>query len=422
MIGDMSWMKIRLKRTKYIDVFLTFIFVLVIFTPNIKLLPKISWLLAFIGILTLLNKKFVNDLCLFKLYGKKYIICLFLSIFYLGLQPFFHGTDDYSYIELLVGIILTLFRNFLLLYLLYKFYDHNNLLNKYYEFLLKSCCIYVAFTIIFIIFPNFKDFWLNEILSKNNEITYFKYKFRYSLSGFAAFASSSLFSLAAIISGHVIAKDSKFSIKKITAFFVVVVGCFFYGRVSLIGVALGIFVIVFDRGDFIKNIKTLSIIIFITLTLVFIVNYLSSVNESFFIWKEWAFAFIKQIFVEKEITDYSVTHMFEDMYFMPKMTTFIYGDGFYIDKIAGTYYLSTDVGYMRLLLYAGVIGVIIAFIPLLYMFFRLAKIQKQFSDKFFIFSLLVCWLVLEAKGDMYHRTMMILYPIFILKMYETRMG
>lgn len=400
-------------RKKYIShILMVVLFVLVFFSPNIRIGIKISWFLALAGGMTLFDRKFMRTFAFNSRGNSNFWMLFIFACVYLALQPFIHFTGDISYIVMLIGTILTLLRCLLLVYALYKT-KKEFLLDKYCEYFIEACCVYVAFTILFIIFPEFKSFWLNSVLDSYTEATYAAYQFRYSLDGFAAFSSSSLFSLAAIISGYLISNDKKASIAHILKFIVVAGGCFFYGRIAFVGIVLGALLMVLVKGNLMKTLKIMLVVGVIVGVLISLLNYLGTINESFVIWKNWAFAFVKQLFVEREITDYSFTHMFKDMYFLPDFTTFIAGDGRYTE-VNGSYYMHTDVGYMRLMLYAGVIGVIITFIPVIYLLRKTMSYSPSKTVKYMVIAIFVVWLVLEAKGDAYHRILMTVYPMFLI--------
>ena len=412
-------MKIKLKISSkpLSDLFTIILFVFVIFTPDIKFLPKLTWILSVIGALTLFNNRFRKSVGFNSRLNEQFIIMLFFSIMILSMPPFIHGTGDVSYINLLIGIILTLFRNYLLIYLLYKQYKED-LFVKFCDFFIYACIVCVAFTILFIIFPEFKTFWLNSVLNNVTEYTYYKYEFRYSISGPAAFTYTSIFSIAAIVSGYMIIYENKLSFKRVAEFIIISIGCSFYGRTALIGVLLSLFIIIFSKGYWMK---TLKIILFISITAILLnslLNFLSSQNENFAVWRNWAFDILNQIFIDKNVTDYSVTHLFNDMYFKLDLKTLFIGDGYYTDPTTGRYYMSTDSGYMRLLLYSGIIGLLTAFSIPLYLFKIIKKFSSRFNSVLLFMVLLIIWLVLEIKGEMYHRIIMMIYPMFLTLQYD----
>ena len=149
------------------------------------------------------------------------------------------------------------------------------------------------------------------------------------------------------------------------------------------------------------------------------VDYLSTVNESFQYWRDWSFAIIDQLFSNNGITDYSVTHMKEDMFFMPEIKTLLIGDGKYTLE-SGSYYMHTDVGIMRGVLFFGILG---NFVNYLMVYYVAKKTCGKTDDKKLITMVLfVCVMViiLELKGEAYQRGLQILLPIFYTSSYDLR--
>lgn len=401
------------------NIFLTVIFTLIIFTPPISFLPYFTWLLAFIGIWTLTDRKFMK---LIGFGGKSnHHFLIFLAVIFIFnslIVPISHEYVDFSYIPLQIGIILTLFRSILLIYCLYKF-DKGDILLQYSKYFFIACCIYVAFTLIFIVAPDFKQLWLYSILTdvEDKSIDFAVYEFRYSLDGFAAFSSASVFSFACLFCCYLIVSNRKVNISQIACLIIMVVGCFFYGRVSLVGMLLGTILIVWTTNNIEKTLRIIAIIIIFALALLIILNTASKSNESLIAWQEWAFSIVNAIFDDKKITDYSVTHMLKDMYYMPDPYTFYFGDGKYTNA-NGTYYGHTDVGFMRLILYGGIFGLILVYSLLIYLSRIIIDTSKSIIFKKFIILATILFFVLEMKGESYQRAIMMLYPLFLLQNYK----
>ena len=90
---------------------------------------------------------------------------LFFNIVWSFLVTGLNGTSDYSYITFLVGTLLTVCRVFLLVFFVNKsITDCETATNIYLESLAYAGAIYVTFTLIFIIAPQFKKFWLTNVV------------------------------------------------------------------------------------------------------------------------------------------------------------------------------------------------------------------------------------------------------------------
>lgn len=401
------------------DVFMTLLFVFVIFTPPVRFLPYYSWILALIGIWTMTDRNF-RFLIGFK--DKKNLNFLkslaFVLIFNAVAIPLSHISGDFTYVPLQIGIVLAMFRNILLVYCLHRF-GKGDIFELYCKYFFLSCCIYVAFTLIFIFEPGFKHFWLDTMLTsvEDKSLDFAVYEFRYSLDGFAAFSSASVFSFSCLFCSYLIASSKEIKLYKIICLMLMVVGCFFYGRVSLVGMLLGAVLIVWTSGSLLKTLRIISIIVALVLGLLALLNIASKSNDSLILWQEWAFSIVKQIFVERAVSDYSVTHMVEDMYYMPDFSTLLFGDGLYTNS-NGSYYGHTDVGFMRLILYGGILSLFLVY----YLMIKVAKITAQVSKtivfKRFMFLTIILFFALEMKGEAYQREIMMVYPLFLILNYK----
>lgn len=401
-----------------IKIGITVLFLLTFLTPDFEYFPKYTWILSLMGVSACINKKFLKHIGFFKQRNVNFVILLLISMAYLFVQPFLHMTFDFSYISLLVGMILSFFRNLLLVYVIYK-YDNSDdaLFNKFCDFLIYACCVCVFFTVLFIVIPSFKNFWVYHILKDQSEITYYKYKYRFNIAGFAAFNSSSLFAIVAILAGYRIANEKKFSFSRIFTYFIISLGCFFYGRVALIGVFLGAVIVVLETG---RRSKICKMLLLVSIIIIFggvLLQYLATISNDFLVWKNWAFGIFEQIFTDRKVSDYSVTRM-NEMWFLPEFKTLVVGDGLYTDPITGRYYKSVDLGYLRLVLYGGAIGVILAFVPAFYMILSPLKHSMDKNRQKLFCTVLLCWLILEIKGGMYHRLIMIVYPLFLATLHQ----
>ena len=144
-----------------------------------------------------------------------------------------------------------------------------------------------------------------------------------------------------------------------------IIGCFFYGRICIFAILLSLIYILGKLGNKPQIFKIAFTALIIIIALLTLVDYLSTVNESFQYWRDWSFAIIDQLFSNNGITDYSVTHMKEDMFFMPEIKTLLIGDGKYTLE-SGSYYMHTDVGIMRGVLFFGILGNFVNYLMVYY--------------------------------------------------------
>jgi hypothetical protein len=107
------------------------------------------------------------------------------------------------------------------------------------------------------------------------------------------------------------------------------------------------------------------------------------------------------------------------MYFMPSFWTAVFGDGFYVNpKDPTAYYMNTDAGYMRHLLFYGVTGCILQLSIYCCMFFQMAKFSSSVHGslivKVFLLFLFVYFLLSHLKGDLLMGADMPIKLVFLL--------
>lgn len=401
------WVKVK-------TVFLIIVEILLLYSPEFKIFPKYTWLLAAVAILilamkrTLVKKYRINSMYTFTIIG-----FLLLSVLWSLASILINNTSDFSYISFLLGTILTVFRSFILVYLIDSVRRETECTTDIYMRTLPIAgTVYVIFTISFIVFPNFKTIWLTQVVN-STERDYFAYQYRYSLNGFAAFASSTISSLLILLCAYLIVKNSKNNLwKKYFVIYIInIIGGFFYGRVCLFAIAMSIIYILISLFNTIRVLKILLTFIVVIGILVWLVDFLATINPDFLVWKKWAFAIVDQLFSDNKVVDYSVSHMFEDMYFMPSIKTILLGDGMYTTT-SGGYYMHTDVGFMRAILFFGIFGCLINYCMILYTCKKVYRVSKSKTIHQFIWFVFFIFVILEMKGEAYQRILQITMPMY----------
>ena len=81
------------------------------------------------------------------------------------------------------------------------------------------------------------------------------------------------------------------------------------------------------------------------------------------------------------------------MYIFPEtIQTWIIGDGYWNNPYGSGYYMHTDVGYLRLIYYFGLVGLFV------YLLMQVSIIKNSFEQKLLIYTIFLYLLVLNLKG------------------------
>jgi uncharacterized membrane protein YhaH (DUF805 family) len=117
-------------------------------------------------------------------------------------------------------------------------------------------------------------------------------------------------------------------------------------------------------------------------------------EESF----NWMFEGILN-FVNNGSFETGSSNRLQSMYFMPKKGTILYGDGYYTQS-DGNYYMTTDIGFMRPLLFWGIFIEIVYYSILIPPLCVMLKRFKDVNVKFFVAIFVISLFIYELKGEM----------------------
>lgn len=339
---------------------------------------------------------------------KKRIFLIFsvltIIIIYSLMIPTYFGTYDYSMVTTLLNQFINLLVG-VLLYSLYVLKRKNKMITHdlIMVFVIQSIIQFVSF-----ISPNINEilnFFRTESVIQRGQMDYGGIR-GLSISGSAFFGLGIGYGLILIYYIINWNKISKAPILRIMFFILILFGALSAARISFVGLFIGLIYVLLEKISikeifFEKNkkIKTRKIVLFfpisiLTITFLGLVwkngsNDIFSRIESF---KKFAFSPLYNYFNKGVLTTSSTNVLFNKMYFSVNAKTFVLGDGWYTKN--GSYYMNTDAGYMRQLLFFGVIGLI------LLLFYQFLFFNWKNKKKWVLNFLIILYiLVVHIKGD-----------------------
>lgn len=322
---------------------------------------------------------------------------------------------EFSYIQNLLLAIKNVIV-FLFLYRLIQNTYKQDCLEKFMMYYIIACLLYVGSTCVLMVNADFRLNWLNIIdtsealIDKSLEVSYVS---RIGWAGFSAFMYAFKILMGFTFSLFLLEKK-KVSIVVSVA---LIVGAFFYGRIG--GFLAFIIFTVYLLRYFIqingnKILQLLLLMLGISVTLVYFVN---DFNNEIFVWFSWASgpvqSFLDGLAYGQISFGGSVDHMYDDMYFMPEEDTLIFGDGAFTNS-DGTYYMYTDVGVIRSVLFFGLSGTIMIYLSLI--FLALASIKNIVCKNvraFLVICILISTMIFECKGLIYVLTYGYLFVVWV---------
>ena len=341
------------------------------------------------------------------------IIILALISIISSVSMIINSTEDYEFIKYFMSIFLIS----LAAYFICKIFLKTSKSESKWEFLKAIVHIVFAQNIIafiFFIFPDLLSFSLGIQSVSENTVERMNQFLEIRFIGFGSqFFGAGLINGFALLSLSSLYKAKEITFFKFVLFFIILTSFgMMMARTTIVGAILClIYMVSFKKlrySDIRKTIKRVSVFIAMTATAYFIaIKFLSDISNKMY---RFAFEIFYNINEGGTINTDSTNHLLE-MYTLPKkLKTFIIGDGYYTSPTSSGYYMNTDVGYLRLLYYFGIIGL------LLFLLFQYKTIRELIDEKndFKRLSsfLLVYLLILNMKG--FTDLFFLLIPILIL--------
>lgn len=196
------------------------------------------------------------------------------------------------------------------------------------------------------------------------------------LAGSGYFGISSLYAFAFPLF-IAYANDNKSFLNYVKLFFIGGAGIL-AGRVALVAYSIAIF----SYSFYYRRVKFILIVLLFSLIAIILLNsltFLSDVND-------W----LLDIFGSGNYKDSSSLLELKNMFFLPNDITLLIGDAKYANN-DGTYYGNTDVGYMRNVLFGGLVYLFLIFSTLL-------TLLLKFKTNFTLIMMIIIGLFLHGKG------------------------
>lgn len=398
-------MEIRLKQFLII-VLAHFLFNPVYFNFTSKVIQQLL-IFSLILVYVFLNFNNIRPLYLSLVKQKKSVIILLILVSILTstsfLIPLIYGTNDFSFVSQLVSYLVYAFFYILLIGIVRKVFQKTDTKIKILEIFTLVQRNYVLVTILFILSPKIKMMWINSIHinSRARElIQQASYVSRVSWNGYAGFTSTVFSTIAVIVSIYLIIeyyKKNQFINKSyLLSLIINLVGNAFYGRsgllVSLLMVGVGMLymIIKYNQYGLLVFMFTTSFILFIGITI------LSNYNETIGTWYNWAMEPIIS-FIETGEFSTSSTEILWDMWFIPDFKTFLIGDGYYTSPLTSGYYMATDVGFLRPMLFFGSFYTLVYYLIPIISAYEISK--RNIESKLLAFMLILSLFIFEIKGE-----------------------
>ena len=332
-------------------------------------------------------------------------IMLFLSVS----APLAHNTGDFTYIWTVLGIVRKMIIYLFLTLVTYKTYKKENVLTGFLLTHSLASALYVVATMLFVLLSPLKTWWVGLWQFDHMEfLNTYGYTARFGWSGFSGYRETITCSISIVFLLYMINEKAKknLSVGNLALFVLMglnLIGNMFYGRSGVVVFAVVAVVSVFIYRR--VRLSTVFKILLAAIPVIAIVIYIISSNEKMAEWLDWLTTPFINLITTGKMNNFSFDHLFNDMIFMPEKKTLWLGDGRYVDPRDNTlYYMGTDSGFMRQILFWGVMCTVFTY------YYSIHSMKTLFNKQKWRFAvmLLAAYAIYEVKGEVYYQ----IIPLF----------
>ena len=336
-------------------------------------------------------------------HNKKYISysLLFLAVAFgwCIFVVFINDTNDWSYFKLLMAVV-----HYMLISITFYFmlndYKNGNVFYMYCVTYIATIFLCVISTLFFLQNFDYRFAWQSIIVSSDYQAGAYEIAeniTRFGLPGMMVFGETIKCSIGVLFSCMLLYRGYLIGV---LGLFISLLGNLFYGRIGVLLSFICVIVLLAEK----ISIKFVSAICLTVLLLYVILNNLEMTELLY--WLEWLYNPIESFFHGLSVGQFSLgssaDDLVENMYFVPDDVTFLWGDGRYTDA-SGYQYMSTDAGYMRIILFGGLplaFFVYGAFLLLSFAAYKNFGTNNKFMQKV-VLVLVIMFFISEYKGDAY---------------------
>lgn len=355
----------------------------------------------------------INVLKSYSLFGKinivekkLYLFIILATITLLSLVSILiNQTNEFVFIRFSFSVILYYLASYAIIYLCFAF-DPDFSIFKLFRLIIYVIAFQGILALLMFIIPSFGTFMIS--IQKTNDVVE---KIVNEAKSIRIIGFGSTFFEAGIVNGLgliLIAflikykKNEKIFLLSLMYIIISVIGLLM-ARTTIIGVVLS-FLILFKPDKNFKLKKSIFkfntyiiLVLFLGVFSIFFVN--PKFMDKFKKTTTWAF----ELFInyhEHGSLESNSTNQLKKMYIFPdNIKTYLIGDGYFADPIRPNYYYKgTDIGYLRLIYYFGLGGIILFFYLQYEMIKRTIQNLKTFENVRFLYIILIYVAILNFKG------------------------
>jgi len=350
----------------------------------------------------------------FKLAPRPLYFSLLFSLFlvcYSAALALLKNTNDFS---LTYNLFILTFENILGSYIFYRVFMKGRTSSQFLDVFVWVGLVQSIIIIIMFINPTIREFIFHWFA--NEQIVEMSERYGgvrgFGIAGSVTYDFSVLLSIIMIFSSYQLCNSSKSQTFYIIAWVLGFLSIMMTGRTGFLGVFISLFLILYfiRKKQSLLGVNQLLVITIVAISacFVFLQNIWVQVVEVII---PYAFEMFLSFFEGEGLRTNSTDLLFK-MYFPVEQNTLLFGDAMWRSSTGG-YYMHTDAGYMRHVLFYGVIGSAILYLLYIYVFVcNFSLCDKRW--RFFILAIAMYFFIVHAKGDFLVGSSMNIKILFLL--------
>lgn len=385
------------------------------FLPALYLMKNINWTVCFF-------KRMKYKYSEVSIWIFAYLICVSC------IWPIVTGSFDLTYITVYWRSVILILLKYTFLLAVYERHINRHAPSsmEFCDYYIYSVILYITFSAIIFLVPALRSILMNVLYLEPEDIMNLEkpaYFSRFGWGGWSGYGAtmqctlSLTFACVNIICGGCIRKQIKYLMLSA----VLMAGNSFYGRtglvVSLICILLTTLYAVYE-----KRLGYLFCVLFLALVLVSALYLMKLYIPAMDNWFQWVFSAITNFRKTGRFYDNmgSVETIVTRMYWWPDSDTLLFGDGCYTD--GNSYYMHTDSGIMRPVLYYGIINYLMslaAYFLIVNQLCRKVTSDRKGCKKKYIRIIFLMYFIMtmlfEIKGESFCTLFGMIFPVAFIK-------
>ncbi len=390
--------------------FLLSLFFIYIYSLHFKGLPfNCNIILGCIGgMIYLWDLLCLKDKCQ-TIYIRKNSIYILLSLLFLLFLSLFsmvyNGTSDINIIKTIIIDIIYVFAVYLLVKYVRKIYGNTSffIIAKY---LTAAVTLQMILALLISFEPAIKEVLLSSLMPTENVASAIERLDGTRLIGFGtAFFTSGVINSFTLLVIAVVLRNFELKFGEYVFFvysFVLIFGVgMMLARTTIVGMGLAVMYFIFTARWFVlkqvkKSLKACSLLFLLVVVVGFSLS--EETRAQFQVMSNFGFELFNNYLKSGELTTSSTRSMMYMYRFPEDIKTWIIGDGYFENPyMPGYYYMRTDIGFLRLIYYFGLLGL---FGYTLFQFVTIYQTWKNNNSLYTLFFLLcfLLYVILSLKG------------------------